>query len=46
MLDLLDFILILFIFFVGIGILISLWNINIALRIYIRLNKKTLNESK
>ncbi len=40
MLALLDFILISFRILVGIGVLISLWNINIALRVYINRYKK------
>lgn len=44
MLALLDFILLSFSILVGIGVLISLWNINIALRIYIDQYKKQSNE--
>ncbi len=39
LMDILDFILVLFTILVGVGILISLWNLNIALRIYIDRHK-------
>ena len=44
MLALLDFILISFSILIGIGVLISLWNINTALRTYIDQHKKKPNE--
>lgn len=44
MMDVLDMFLVPFIFVVKIGILIILWNVYVALRIYIRQNEKKLNE--